>query len=1051
MWAKAKNQYSPNNIILRIIEHMSHIKLFAKYSAQSYTYSNIIITKLIFNQPCSALSKYKDYLLFETEKEYIHRFYSINELKIRLKKVCNFYEKYSKIFPNYISLRESKYIYKNIRRKQKMIDAVNQMQIEKNNKEIEKDNKFFDNEIFRGPLFTEDVNKEIDKKIINKENNIEENADDTLFTLNSNSLCLKNENHSVEKKSNIIGKNKEKEINQNKSLESFITNNESNRSLYNIMDILNGNKIYMNDLRLILKEENINLNDINKINYKEKYDYIANKYKKYEDVRQILIKSNYCCTDTKTVNSYQNTQSNNEKIKIKNIQIEENSNIKTVNKKINKKFNPKQFPILSEISEKVKKNKKNAKNKNIFYNNQKNDKNENNNKNINQNSINNNYKKYISSQNKNIKTTKDRLFMNFNITDNNHLSTMPGKESISNYLSNRVSQNHRQHEQKFEKITTKTKTISKKENTSLQLKKNTSPNQLNTIKKYLRQKHISQDLCTYCGYDEKYNFHKTLKLNSCNSLTNNLDKNNSKFKKEDISIKSSINTNSVISSNKNINNIKKMKKPHIINNNIIIQNNNNYNYFFTENNNPNLITGTKKNNGDGDDNDSEREKILEYLRDFVESQKSERLHKSLNNNKKVNKNIYVLNSLITTNTEVNESYKINASNSQKFKKGKFVRDIILKQKTEKKLKQNYKYYFNNINNNNNSSCNQIIKNNSIRKMTFYRRNNSNISQKLVNSIGSFSKIRKYNSNCSIKIDDYISPKKSIVNTNTVNSINCYSHNEYKNQTINIRNEKELLKTKTTKNFTNKFLQVSDIINTESSKNMFNQRIKRNKHKDYLISLTKEESQKKRSANQNELLIIEHNTRNLALNCYNTDTKELNNNNNGKNNHKIEIENDMNKRQNTDMKFKNYWAKNKFSSCDFDEGKKEQVNFNKGLLDRINNIKNKINEGMYKNNHNNNLLKKENTHKACLKNIKNNSNHFSDKKRYNYNELNEKKNKIKQKKIYENKIVYNDNKENISPQFLIKVNKMKHFGNLKSQLYINTDIGFGNIILRDLKK
>ena len=158
MWAKAKNQYSPNNIILRIIEHMSHIKLFAKYSAQSYTYSNIIITKLIFNQPCSALSKYKDYLLFETEKEYIHRFYSINELKIRLKKVCNFYEKYSKIFPNYISLHESKYIYKNIRRKQKMIDAVNQMQIEKNNKEIEKDNKFFDNEIFRGaaptPRFT---------------------------------------------------------------------------------------------------------------------------------------------------------------------------------------------------------------------------------------------------------------------------------------------------------------------------------------------------------------------------------------------------------------------------------------------------------------------------------------------------------------------------------------------------------------------------------------------------------------------------------------------------------------------------------------------------------------------------------------------------------------------------------------------------------------------------------------------------------------------------------------------------------------------------------
>ena len=43
-----------------------------------------------------------------------------------------------------------------------------------------------------------------------------------------------------------------------------------------------------------------------------------------------------------------------------------------------------------------------------------------------------------------------------------------------------------------------------------------------------------------------------------------------------------------------------------------------------------------------------------------------------------------------------------------------------------------------------------------------------------------------------------------------------------------------------------------------------------------------------------------------------------------------------------------------------------------------------------------------------------------------------------------KIIYSDNKENISPQFLIKVNKSKYYGNIKSQLCINTDIGYNGI-------
>jgi hypothetical protein len=228
MLSNIKNHNCTNSLVLRIIEHMSFIKLSAKYSAKSYTYSNIIINKIILNQKCIALSKYKDFILYNKEKEFFHRFYSKSEIFLRLKKVCEFYEKHSKVFPNYICLYESKYIYKNIRRKQKMLDAVNQIKYRnKKGDQVDKDNKYFDNEIFKGALFTKEVNKEIEKEnILNNQNCQNQSIDDTLFTQNSNSLYSKNEICNPNKKSNNKNKKKELEIKSNLFMDSFVTNNE---------------------------------------------------------------------------------------------------------------------------------------------------------------------------------------------------------------------------------------------------------------------------------------------------------------------------------------------------------------------------------------------------------------------------------------------------------------------------------------------------------------------------------------------------------------------------------------------------------------------------------------------------------------------------------------------------------------------------------------------------------------------------------------------------------------------------------------------------------
>ncbi len=990
------SQFSTNNILLRILEHMSYIKLCAKYSSHQYTYSNIIINNLIFNRPCNALSKYKDFIILNGKKEFVHRFYSIKELFERLKKICDFYDLYTKIFPNYIILNESKYIYKNIRKKQKMIDAVNKLKYEKNFiKEYEIHNNCFDNEVFKGPLFTEEVEYEIAKdNMINNSNYINnENKGDSLFN-QSLYIYLKNENNGINNKDK-----KEIEIKPNISIESFIANNESNLSLYNIMDILNENKIYVNDLRFLIdNKENININNKGSINKNSQIEN-NNQIKKSEAIKEIFIKSNKIKEMSDDLNKLKNNNSKNE---------DDSSN---------KNINNQKFPSISgnrknkkTTNKDIKNNKDNKDNKdnnkdmsNI------NDKSENISKDIKRNSkkiihqVNNNSKKVISTEksnnnyyrNKAKKLKEKLLFLNNNTNEYSHLQILPRMETI-NYnnqnLLTKINQNANQNEKIINRNNTKEKNISK--NNTLTI------NKITNIKKHIRYKHISQDL--YSNYTSNNNKSKekennSVKKNNFNfykNISTKLDKTNPKIKNEIINSRSTIGINKATNSNKDLNNIKQFKKSNIINNQIIIQNNNNY--FLTENNNPNLITGTNKINYDTDDYDTEREKLLTYLVEI-------KTDKGNKNNKDIN-----MNNLRFSNINTETSNKININNSQKIKKiknGKYLEDLIKKHKTEKKFKKNYKYYFNHINNSTNLNY-PIIKYNTIRKIHYYKRNNSNFTEKLINSINSISKIKKYNSNCSLKTEEYISPNKNLMKT-----INCYSHIENKSKSKNAinnisnnrnRKNKILSKIKTsTKNlkYNKNYLQVSDFVASDSTRNILSQRLR-----------------KKRTINKNEILIIDNNNKNLTIN---------------------KIDSYKNKRQNTEFKFKTSLTKNKFSSCDFDSIKYGNNNFSKGLLDRINNIKSKINEGIYKNNQSNIIKRKNNLNYLTNKLTNITNNYSTNDKIYEYKEKKNIKN-LKAQKIYENKMLYNDNKENIQSN-LIKVNKTRYFGSTKSQLYINTDI------------
>lgn len=119
-----------------------------RYSSNRDFYNLKIVNDLIYNENTHVVSIFKDYLILDDINEFLKRPYTLQETKARLPKLCTFYDKYSQVFPNYVTLPESKYMFKNIQRKQKLIDEQYQLQEElakkKRNSLLDEDRLFSD-------------------------------------------------------------------------------------------------------------------------------------------------------------------------------------------------------------------------------------------------------------------------------------------------------------------------------------------------------------------------------------------------------------------------------------------------------------------------------------------------------------------------------------------------------------------------------------------------------------------------------------------------------------------------------------------------------------------------------------------------------------------------------------------------------------------------------------------------------------------------------------------------------------------------------------------
>lgn len=135
---------------LAFIEKRTRAKFTKAYASTPTHHLTSIINNIIYNEKSHIVAVFKDYLILDDVSEFLKRYYTRPESSIRLPRFFEYYDTYSKIFPNYTSIYEGKYIYRNIQRKQRMIDLQEKMELEtqKNKKFSQKQNKEKEQEVF---------------------------------------------------------------------------------------------------------------------------------------------------------------------------------------------------------------------------------------------------------------------------------------------------------------------------------------------------------------------------------------------------------------------------------------------------------------------------------------------------------------------------------------------------------------------------------------------------------------------------------------------------------------------------------------------------------------------------------------------------------------------------------------------------------------------------------------------------------------------------------------------------------------------------------------
>ena len=170
------NYYSKSGASKRFAEKFKKGVITAKkklrmtYLIGKDFYNSKVVNDIIFNEKSSIVAAFKDYLIFDDNSEFLKRLYKKSELRDRLHKIFAYYNDFSKIFPNYIILSEAKYIYKNIQRKQRMIDnqQIQEIKSKKKSTTKKKNDEDLSSEVFNTKIIDSIMNLSISHMILNE-------------------------------------------------------------------------------------------------------------------------------------------------------------------------------------------------------------------------------------------------------------------------------------------------------------------------------------------------------------------------------------------------------------------------------------------------------------------------------------------------------------------------------------------------------------------------------------------------------------------------------------------------------------------------------------------------------------------------------------------------------------------------------------------------------------------------------------------------------------------------------------------------------------------
>ena len=292
---------------------LSRKMLYKKYNNGDFSIKNIFTDFLIFNNKCRLTLFFKEFLISDNSCEYLQNCYQKEDLTNILSKILEIYCLYSKIYPNYIILKENKFLYKNIRKKQKMFDENNK------NNELKKNCNYINNK--DNELFTLSVRNEIKEFQENSTNNnmdsISNGKNNSINKkrINDNWVFISNKNLNINL--NDSKKINNNQINKNMSFDSFWTNDANNLST--LLNAIN-EKIVMDDNIKSKNEDKSKMKDINFRNSNHKnltFKYIRKKETKSSSKKTFKKKIYKKLENKKLLNG---NSSNNNLLKLKNKQ-----------------------------------------------------------------------------------------------------------------------------------------------------------------------------------------------------------------------------------------------------------------------------------------------------------------------------------------------------------------------------------------------------------------------------------------------------------------------------------------------------------------------------------------------------------------------------------------------------------------------------------------------------------------------------------------------------------------------------------------------------------